>query len=174
MPVGVGKTDFDLVTGAPVEAVRCVAGPTKPRPSFAEGRTAWRLISHLALNYLSLLDTDPNQGASALRELFILYGGAADITTQKQIEGVASITSKPINRWLSEAGQTAFVRGLEISVSFDESAFGGSGIFLFGAVLERFFAKYVSINSFTETVVRSLDRGEVIRWPARPGLRNLA
>jgi type VI secretion system protein ImpG len=173
MPTGIGKTDFELATGAPVEAIRVVAGPTKPRPSFAEGRTAWRLISHLALNYLSLLDTDTSQGASALRELFMLYGGAMDLATQKQIEGVTSVSSEPVNRWLSEGGQTAFVRGLEISLTFDESAFGGSGIFLFGAVLERFFAKYVSINSFTETIIRSLDRGEVVRWPARPGLRQL-
>jgi type VI secretion system protein ImpG len=38
-------------------------------------------------------------------------------------------------------------------------------------VLDRFFAKYVSINSFTETVLRSLQRGEVARWPAKVGRR---
>ena len=46
-------------------------------------------------------------------------------------------------------------------------------MFLLGAVLERFFAKYVSINSFTETVLRTLQRGEVMRWPAsRRGQRH--
>ena len=53
----------------------------------------------------------------------------------------------------------------------DENAFQGSGVFLLGAVLDRFFAKYVSINSFTETVLRTVQRGEVMRWPSRLGMR---
>jgi type VI secretion system protein ImpG len=44
-------------------------------------------------------------------------------------------------------------------------------VFILGAVLDEFFARYVSLNSFTETVVNSLDRGEVARWPARMGRR---
>lgn len=40
-----------------------------------------------------------------------------------------------------------------------------------GCVLERFLARHVSINSFTETVLRSVTRGEIIHWPARCGLR---
>ena len=66
----------------------------------------------------------------------------------------------------------SFARGLEVSVTMDEVNFEGTGVFLLGAVLERFFAKYVSMNSFTETVVRTLERGEVMRWPARLGLRH--
>ncbi|MFQ5506818.1 MAG: type VI secretion system baseplate subunit TssF, partial [Planctomycetota bacterium] len=38
LPVGQGRTDFTIESGAPVAAVRCVAGPTRPRPSHAEGR----------------------------------------------------------------------------------------------------------------------------------------
>ena len=52
-------------------------------------------------------------------------------------------------------GPITFGRGLEVTVTCDEAAFEGSGVFLLGAVLERFFAKYVSINSFTETVLRT-------------------
>ena len=51
------------------------------------------------------------------------------------------------------------------------SAFEGTGVFLLGTVLEQFFARYVSLNSFTETVLRTVDRGEVKRWPIRIGLR---
>ncbi len=59
MPLGRGSTDFTLETGAPVESIRCVAGPTKPRPSAAQGETTWRLINQLSLNYLSLVDDAP-------------------------------------------------------------------------------------------------------------------
>lgn len=65
----------------------------------------------------------------------------------------------------------AFARGLEVRVTLEEAAFEGSGVFLLGAVLEQFFAKYVSINSFTETVVKTVERGEIMRWTMRDGLR---
>ena len=66
MPLGQGSTDFSLQTGAPVKAIRCVAGPTQPRPSHAHGEMAWRLISHLSLNYLSLTDGPAGKGAAAM------------------------------------------------------------------------------------------------------------
>jgi type VI secretion system protein ImpG len=65
-----------------------------------------------------------------------------------------------------------FGRGLEVTVTCDEGAFAGSSSFLLGSVLNRFFAKYASINSFTETVLRSQQRGEVMRWPIAAGQRS--
>jgi type VI secretion system protein ImpG len=173
LAVGQAHTDFTLESGAPVESTRCLAGPTPPRPSYADGDTSWRLISHLSLNYLSLVDGNAGAGekAAALRELLSLYSDVNDSNTRKQIEGVRETASGGITRALPVPGPTTFGRGLEISVTCDESAFEGSGVFLLGAVLERFFAKYVSINSFTETVLRTVQRGEIMRWQARTGLR---
>jgi type VI secretion system protein ImpG len=173
MAVGRGKTDFSIDVSAPVEEIRCVAGPTPPKPSHVEGEVAWRAISHLALNYLSLIDTDEQQGASALRDLLKLYGDASDPAIRKQIEGVKSVKYRPITRRVGVAGPIAFARGLEISVTFSEDAFEGSSAFLLGVVLERFFAKYVSINSFTETVVKTVGRGQIMRWQARVGQRHV-
>jgi type VI secretion system protein ImpG len=171
MPVGQGKTDFTLETGAPVESVRCLAGPTRPRPSWAEGAAAWRLLSHLSLNYLSLLDSDAQQGAVALRELLLLYSDVSEAPVRKQIEGVRSIVARPMVRRLPIPGPIAFGRGLTITTLCDEAAFEGGSVFLLGAVLEAFFAQYVSINTFTETIIKTLDRGEIMRWPARIGRR---
>jgi type VI secretion system protein ImpG len=171
LPVGRGNTDFTMELSAPVESVRCVSGPTKPVASSPKGDTAWRLISHLSLNYLSLSDTDPAQGAAGLRELLGLYGDLSEAAIKKQVEGVKSVVARPVTRRLPSPGLVTYARGLEVTVTLDDSAFEGSGVFLLGAVLERFFAKYVSINSFTETVVMSAERGEVMRWPTRIGQR---
>jgi type VI secretion system protein ImpG len=92
---------------------------------------------------------------------------------RKQIEGVRSIASRPVLRRVSNEGASSWVRGVEVDLTLDESAFQGSGVFLLAAVLERFFARYVSLNSFTETVLRTVDRGEIARWPARVGNRTL-
>ncbi len=173
IPIGRGTTDFTMESGAPVLAVRCLAGPTKPRPSLADRDVTWHLISHLSLNYLSLIDSDDEQGARALRDLLMVYAAAGETGTSKQIEGVVSVVSRPVNRRLPTPGPITFGRGLEITVTCEESAFEGTGIFLLGEILEQFFAKYVSINSFVETILKSLDRGEVMRWPARIGLRHM-
>jgi len=173
MAVGRGKTDFTMEVSAPVEETRCIAGPTPPRPSHIEGEIAWRAVSHLALNYLSLVDGEQREGAAALRDLLRLYGDASDPAVRKQIDGVKSVTYRPVTRRVALAGPIAFARGLEITVTLDEEAFEGGSAFLLGAVLERFFAKYVSINSFTETVVRTVDRGEIMRWQARVGQRHI-
>ncbi len=169
MSVGNGKTDFTLADSAPVGAVRCVARPSRPRASHAHDAKAWRLISQLSLNYLSL--SEQGQGAAALRELLRLYGDSNDAALQLQIEGLREVSSKACTRRLPMPGPIVFGRGLEITLEFDENAFRGTGVFLLGAVFERFLARYVSINSFTETVIRTTERGEIMRWKAKPGRR---
>ncbi|GGC78520.1 type VI secretion system baseplate subunit TssF [Undibacterium terreum] len=169
MPVGSGKTDFTVESNAPVQAVRCLSGPTAPSPSHAEGETAWRLVSHLSLNYLSLIDSEQKEAASALKDLLKLYCSAEDVSGQRQIEGIKSVTAKPIVRRIPVPGPITYGRGLQITLTLEESAFEGMGVFMLGAVLEQFFAKYVSLNSFTETVIRTPRRGDIIKWPARVG-----
>jgi len=170
MPIGVGKTDFILDTDAPVSAVRCVAGPSQPCASFAQGNVAWRLLNQLSLNYLSLLDTHPQQGAVALRDMLSLYCHAGDLSAARQIEGVRFIESKPMTHRMPSPGPMTFGRGLQIIVTMDDAAFEGAGAFLLGAVLEQFFAQYVSINTFTQTIINTISRGEIMRWSAKGGV----
>jgi len=175
MPVGKGISDFTMDLSAPVESIRCISGPTRPKPSPAheQGDVAWRLVNHLSLNYLSLMDNDERQGAAALRELLSLYSDVSDPAIRKQVEGVRSVSSQQVTRRIPIPGPIAFGRGLEVTVEFDDGAFEGTGIFLLGSVLAQFFTRYVSINSFTETIIRSHDRGEVMRWPAKIGQRQI-
>ena len=171
MPLGAGKTDFTLETAAPLEAIRCVKGPSRPYSPVWEGGAAWRFISHLALNYLALVDANEREGATALREMLELYATSVDPGARKQIEGVRSVRVDRTVRRLPAAGPITFGRGLVVHVEVDELAFQGASAFLFGCVLEQFFARYVSINSFTETVLRSAARGEIKRWVPRWGDR---
>jgi type VI secretion system protein ImpG len=132
------------------------------------------------LNYLSLVDTDAEEGAAALRQMLMLYGDRSNAQIQRQIQGLKSITTTPIIRRATTFSKTirptpiSFGRGLEVVVEFEEAAFEGSSVSLLGAVLEEFFSKYVSLNSFTETVIKTIERGEIKRWPTRMGSRNLA
>jgi type VI secretion system protein ImpG len=169
LSIGVGASDFTLDVEAPIESVRCVNGPSRPLPSYAHGAVAWRLLSHLSLNYASLVDSDAKEGARAMRDLLSLYCPVDDPPAQRMIEGLHSIESHPVTRRLPCTGPIVFGRGLAITLTLDDAAFEGAGAFLLGAVLSHYFAQYVSINSFAETVVRTLSRGEIMRWPARVG-----
>ena len=191
MPVGQGRTDFTIETGASLESIRVVAGPTPPKASPADGDALWRLINHLTLNYLSLIDGDEDlvgaavgsegrsheagsaRGATALRDMLGLYADPSDPSLRKQIDGLRSVKSRPISRRVPVRGPVTFARGLEVTLDFEEGYYEGVGCFLLGAVLERFLAKYVSLNSFTETVVKTRERGEIMRWPTRIGRRHL-
>jgi len=170
---GQGDTDFSLEISAPIESVRCLAGPTNPKEYHAEGQHAWRLLSHLSLNYLSLIDHDDGQGADGLRDMLRLYANYSEPVFTKQIDGLLDAETRPVVMRIPIPGPMCFGRGLEITLTFEESAFAGIGCFLLAAVLERFISKYVSINSFTQVVVKTRERGEIMKWPVRTGTRTL-
>jgi type VI secretion system protein ImpG len=171
MPLGQGKTDFTLDIAAPLDSIRCVKGPSKPYSPLWTGGIAWRFVSHLSLNYLSLMNTGEREGAAALREMLELYAMSSDGGIKKQIEAVRKVLVKPLVRRLPLPGPITFGRGLEIELHLEELGFQGGGAFLFGSVMERFFARHVSLNSFTETVLSSVERAEIMRWEPRCGTR---
>ena len=179
LPVGEAGTDFHLADNTSLP-LRCLAGPTAPRESVLTierrqrtgtppGAIAWKLINLLSLNHLGLTDRGPQDRAGGLRELLGLFADLSDVVTERRIRGITGISSRPITRRLRQANGFNAARGIEITVRFDERAFEGNGIMVLGAVLDRFFAEYTSINSFTETVIESAQRGLVKRWPPRAG-----
>jgi type VI secretion system protein ImpG len=174
MPVGRNRTDLTWDIAAPLTSIRFLAGPTEPRPVTAHKDVAWKLISHLSLNYLSLTDAGSEEGAAALRELLTLYASLGDPGVGPQVEGLRSVAAETVARRLPIPGPVSFGRGLQISLVFDEAPFAGTGVFLLASVLENFFARYVTINAFTECSLKSLSRGEIKTWPPRIGRRYLA
>lgn len=168
------STDFDMLASIPVESIRILRGPTEPKPALADGATTWRLISHLNLNYLTLIDLSPTEGAQALRELLSLYAPLADLPVKKQIDAIKQCSLKAATRRLPSKGQIAFGRGIAIDLTVDETLFAGASPYLFGSILEQFFPRHVGQNSFTETTLRSLQRGEIMRWKLRMGMRPIA
>jgi type VI secretion system protein ImpG len=170
MPTG-GQSDFRLDAAAPVRAVRCLGVPSRPLEPVLDGSLAWRCISHLSLNYLSLTDLNEQDGAAALREMLRLYTREAESVVRRHLEGIRSVRVEPITRRMPGRGPVTFGRGMGVRLSCDERAFEGTGAFLLGSVLEEFFARHASLNSFTETALDVIGRGEVMRWPTRFGQR---
>jgi len=118
------------------------------------------------LNYLSLVE----DGREAFQEILKLYNFTGSAYSEKQIDGIASVSSgRHFARLVSENGVT-FARGTRVEMEFDEDQFVGGGVFLFASVVERFLGEYVSLNSFSQLVARTRQRKEILKeWPPRAG-----
>lgn len=163
--------DFRFSDFIPANGVELLRGPSRPRPALAKGAYAWRLLSHLNLNYSSLMDLDEEQGAAALRELLRVYADVADSSVSKQINGIRKVSIEPMHHRMPIPGPILYGRGVKIEIEVDELAFSGISPYLLGAVLEQFFARHVSINLMTELVLKTMQRGEIGRWKPRMGAR---
>lgn len=171
LPTG-GNAEFVLDAGIPLESVRMIAGPSRPASALRDGAVAWRLLNLLSLSYLSLLDGD-EEGASvrALRDLLGRLPQANDNASRRQVESLQEVSARPIVRRHPHPGPIAFSRGIEIRLTVDELGHAGGSAFLFGAALNEYLSRHASMNSFVETVLISLSRGEVARWATHPGTR---
>jgi type VI secretion system protein ImpG len=150
---------------------RNVIAVTKPvRPPLGS-ELHWRLLSHLALNQRSLMD----EGAlKAVLELYNFQATADQPTAranQLRIESLRNVTGKPATRFL----QGAPVRGAQVVIDVEEAGFTGLGdAFLFGSVLDELFASYVSLNAFSEVLLRVQPSQVEYRWPPRNGRQPIA
>jgi type VI secretion system protein ImpG len=151
--------------GLPLVQARCLVPPTKTARPPMRGSLQWRLISHLSLNHLSIVQ---DGGREALQEILRLYAFNDEEDIRKRIAGISGVkSSSSASRVLFDSG-VAFCRGLDIEVEFDELEYAGSGVFLLAAVLERFFGLYSAVNSYSRVTARTRQRRAILkRWPAR-------
>jgi type VI secretion system protein ImpG len=166
LPFGDPTGDFSLDVAGPVSRIICLIKPTPTRRPGLKGALQWRLISHLSLNYLSLVQG----GEGALQELLKLYDFENSPSSAQQISGIVSVESAHVTRRMGRS----FCRGMHVTITLDEDKFVGAGLYLFASVLERFLAQYVSVNSFTQFEVKTLQKKEALKkWPPRNGKRIL-
>jgi len=153
--------------GLPLVQARCLIPPTRTARPPMGGALQWRLISHLSLNHLSIAQSG---GLDAIREILRLYVFKPDEDLRKRINGISGLKSESSVSRVQFPTGIAFCRGLDVELEFDESQYVGSGVYLLAAVLERFFALYSAINSFSRLTVRTRQRTGILkRWPVRIG-----
>jgi type VI secretion system protein ImpG len=166
LPVGDSASDFSMETAAPVSRIASLIKPTPTRRPSLGGALQWRLISHLSLNYMSIVQG----GEEALREILSLYDFENSPATRQLINGIVSLSSRHTTKRM----ERSFCRGVQVTIEFDEDKYVGTGLYLFASILERFLAQYVSVNSFSQLIAKSMQRKEVIKqWPPRNGNRVL-
>jgi type VI secretion system protein ImpG len=168
-PFDGGIPDFRLARPQPgVAALACLTAPTRPLRRAGRKEAAWRLISHLTLNHLSLIDQDG--GPEALREILRLYDVRDAPETRAMIASLVSARATQGTARAPVRTMGVLCRGLDVRVEFDGARASAAGVFLLAAVLERFVAHYASINAFTRFTATLKGQPGVLRaWPPRAG-----
>lgn len=164
-------TEHFVPPGGPVRAVSILRSPSRPRPPLGLDDAAWRIIAHLTPNYATLVPEDGND-PSMLRDHLALYGPRDNAALRRQIDGIVSVNSRAVVRRVPGRGAMAVARGSRIMMTLDDASFENARLFLFSAVVERFLAEFTSVNSFTETIVRTPGEGTIMSWPPRIGRKH--
>jgi type VI secretion system protein ImpG len=173
LPFGGGHPELSLAEPMPsVARVACLTAPTTPlRPPLQE-RRFWRLVSHLSLGHLSLVDGP--EGAAALREVLRLYDMRDSAETRAAIEGLIGVVARPGSARAPGSRSGAFCRGIDVTLEFEPVIWQSAGLFVLASVLDRFLALHATVNSFVRTRVVLRGRpGAAAAWPARAGMRVL-
>ncbi len=126
----------------------------------------WRLISHLSLNYVSLVDVEALRGVLELYNFQVLRDPRAARANTRRLQGIQALRAEPAEALV----RGSVVRGTAITMEALEDHFAGEGdLFLFASVLNEFLSLHATLNSFTQFSVHGLQSGERNEWPHRIG-----
>lgn len=184
LPILDDSPKLSLETGDPVGRIELVAPFRRPRSSVAAALPtivsggesqlddlAWRMISQLSLNHLSL--AEPGQDAEPLRAMLDLYSGRGDPALSRHARSVTRVRSRQVVERLGIPGPICFGHGVEITLDVDETTLAGGSALLLSALLNQLFARHAAINSFVRTKTHLMQRQEDVSWPMMPGNRAL-
>lgn len=171
--LAIGLEGGDLFAQSEIDA-GSIGLLSRPSPSVRVPRgaaMAWRLVSHLSLNHVSLAA----QGLAPLKELLALYDTRRTAVSARHIAGIVGIEQKPAVHWLPGRPYATFVRGVEIRLTFDEAHYVGTSLATFVRVLDTFFGLFVRLNSFVQLVAIAGRTGEeIMRCKPRSAASTLA
>jgi type VI secretion system VasI/ImpG family protein len=171
LPIGNPVGDLLLESKALDCPIQLITRPTLTAELSRGNGALWRVLSTLSPHPLDLT----RDGLSGLKSFLRLHAVRTTPLAQRCIDAITELDYKPAIKWMSLDSQfPSFVRGIEIMLSFDETALREVSLVVFTKLLERFFAPYGPTNSYVQLVVRSAQTGqELTRGAATPGTQPL-
>lgn len=157
--------------GSPAVATfRNLGAVTPPAPVTLGRELHWRAVAHAAMGLRSLASVEVLRGMLDIYNRQALHDRHAARANELRVAAIQSVRVSPLERLYRGAP----VRGVAIDVDVDEKGFLGDGdVFVFSAILDRLFASYVSINSFSRTSLRATGTNLRFQWPPRSGNESL-
>lgn len=138
--------------------------PSRMRECNIDGNLLWKLVSILSFNYQNILSLDSLFG---VLESYSFINDKENEETYKRLkESILFIESKSsylIDEYITKKG-TLCIIGIK-----DSNFYSLGEVYKLGLILSRFFACFVSINSFCELKIKCLDSKEILYYPATNG-----
>lgn len=126
----------------------------------------WRVMAHAAMSFQSLTEPEVLRSVLSVYNVVGLVDRQAARAVQLKAAALKDIGVRPIERLYRGVP----IRGVGLTLSVEETPFLGDGdLYLFGAVMDRFFAEYVSLNSFIEFTLQGLLSRIEFKWPEKSG-----
>ena len=120
----------------------------------------------MSLNYVSLTDVSALRAVLAAYDFRARHDRPRARMLEKTLKGMLRIHCSESDRIYGGLP----VRGARTRLVLDQRAFCAEGaMYLFGSVLNEFFALYATVNSFHQLTIEEASRGEEYHWPARLG-----
>jgi type VI secretion system protein ImpG len=169
LAVGLEGGDLFMPDGGetnPALSITMLRRPTQTRRFESDDELHLRLVSHMALDHLSLTDIR----AAALKALLVLYDVRRSAVSSRHIDGIVGVKWRDAVLDLPGKPYPTPVQGVEMRLTIDEHHFIGASIATFVRAIHAFLGKYVQLNSFVRLVVISKHTGqEIVRCEPRNG-----
>lgn len=167
------ESDFLIDVALPIRGAHIISEVTKPIDAVNEEHTLWSLLNQLNLSYVSLADYSEKDSTLLLKELLLAFPHENNELYKSEVNSIKRLTVEPITKLVRHKGAGSLVKGMAITITFDESLLAGVHPFLFASILRRYFARSISINSFVEMNVLTVQKGQIIKWKDIKGEKSL-
>ncbi|MFT7681535.1 MAG: type VI secretion system protein ImpG [Moritella dasanensis] len=170
LPYGGGNPVLHTPTGGHmVQSATCMTPFTSAvRPELGKA-TRWQLLRLVSLEHFS-----GSEARDKLCDLLHLFNFADNAASNTQIQHIDALTISPATAKLQVQGRMGVCYGSDINLTLNPAGFPDNDLFFFATVLDRFFALFAAINSFTRLKVTCHGRTQLYhQWPARIGERAL-
>lgn len=169
LPFGPDLPIVNFSEGGAGLRANCLLPPTATVSPSLNAATRWQLTSQLSLQHYS--DDD---GLSKLKETLALYNLNHSKEVSSLIEGIVDIQSELMTTRVLEQGRSAMCQGTHFVLTCDESFYSGHGLYLFGLLMNEFFAQNCTVNTFIKLSIKTVLYSRIVfSWPPRTGCQHL-
>lgn len=186
-----------LVGEGPANHAVLVTKPTRHQAPAIRGKQPWELVSHLTLNFSTLgrsrnqryqhNNQEPisgeargaarnagkpidNENVLLIQNLLRMYCEPDNLSHQRLVDSIQDMEAELSAAHIGEDAWRGFSQGTILSMTIDESLVDHTSAFLFGEIMQRFFALYTAVNSFVSLRLLSNQRDEALKtWPPMIG-----
>ena len=169
LPFGDGAPRFRAIAEPLIERATALMAPTATvRPELGEA-SRWQFVRQLNLEHFA-----GDDAKERLQAVLQLHDFRQTPESQALIEGIDEVQMKRVVARVGTGVRRGVCQGSEILIKFSKPRYAGTSIYLLSAVLDRFFAQFAQLNSFTRVRIRLSGQNQDYHvWPARVGEKEL-